>query len=124
MDEDDILADLRIAWGSAYYDLQDELADASFIAAGVGVAEAQAKHPYTDRTGNLTGTATPADTIDQGERGALMAWPMPYGTYVDEGTTRSKAYPFTPVAADAAETSLQGLTEVAAERFARRLSSE
>ena len=118
----DMLDDLKAAWAPAVAELEAELADASFVAAGVGVRAAQDSHPYTDRTGNLTGTAEAADDARNGERGAVMVWPMPYGEYVDKGTARSKPYPFTPVAREAAESALQGLAQTAADRFASRLS--
>lgn len=119
----DMLDDLKAAWAPALAELESELADASFVAAGVGVQAAQQSHPYTDRTGDLTGTAEAADDARNGKRGALMVWPMPYGEYVDKGTSRSKAYPFTPIAREAADTALQGLAQTAADRFASRLSS-
>src|ERR1043166_3002481 len=70
-------------------------------AADEGVKAEQADHPYTDRTRNPTGSAhvEPAD----GGEGFDMVWPAPYANFVDKGTSRAKASPFTPIAEERAE---------------------
>jgi hypothetical protein len=66
---------------------------------------------YTDRTGHLSGIGdggsdenSHADQTEDGE--AEMIWPVDYASFVDEGTTRSRAYPFTPRAKEVAAKTL------------------
>ncbi len=46
-----------------------------------------------------SGEVVPADAVVfNGDVSALMQWPQPYASFVDQGTQRSKPYPFTPQA--------------------------
>jgi hypothetical protein len=119
---DDFLADFQRDWDAGLRQLTTELEGASFDAATDGIRAAQESHPYTDRTGDLTGYATPAEDVQRGERGASMQWPMPYASFVDKGTSRSAAYPFVPLAMQVATTSLEANAERAADNIAALLS--
>lgn len=90
--------ELRRAFAGGARELRDDLAKDAYRAARDGIARAKADHPYTDRTGQLTGTATVEITRVNGDVSALMQWPQPYASFVDQGTQRSKPYPFTPQA--------------------------
>lgn len=59
-------------------------------AARQAAAFAKAKHPYTDRTGNLTKSIQSVPTAE----GAYLSARMPYGSFVEYGTVRNKAYPY------------------------------
>lgn len=80
--------------------------------AGVA-ASARADHPYTDRTGSLTGSieALPARDVGGRVEGGVVAG-MSYASYVENGTERSRPYPYlAPAARD---------TEPYAEEIAER----
>ncbi len=65
---------------------------------------ARAEHPYTDRTGNLTASieALPARAVGDRVEGGVVAG-MDYASYVDEGTSRARPYPYMEPAARATE---------------------
>jgi hypothetical protein len=87
-------------------------------AAALGIEAAQTHHDYTDRTYKLTGDATTeiisADPYDPEFE---MVWPVPYAGFVDEGTKRSKPYPFTPIAKAAAQGALEINGDTAVDEF-------
>lgn len=111
-------------WETSMQRFAARLDDVSLEAARAGVVEAQQDHPYTDRTQNLTNTAYARKAAGgrgaggrfEASGGAYMAWPMFYGSYVDQGTSRSRPYPFTPKAERAAQRELRkGIERVIAE---------
>lgn len=60
-----------------------------------GMAQAKASHPYTDRTGDLTReTSTTVYAVTVNGAAGEMVWLMPYAGFVENGTSRSRAYPF------------------------------
>lgn len=69
-----------------------------------GAQEAKATHRYTDRTGNLTASirAVPGVYARTGSDGDIVAT-MPYASYVENGTYRSRPYPFMAQAYQRAE---------------------
>lgn len=103
------------AWKSAMVDLQHDLDEASTEAAQAGVDAVKASHPYTDRTGDLTGTARQEKNYVLG--GADMVWPEDYADFVD----RKKTFNFTANASRVAEAELrakvEGVSEKAAGKF-------
>lgn len=105
---DELIAD----WHRECATLDTNLGRGAMKAAGEGVAEAKANHPYTDRTGDLTASShvNPKSGDD-----AEMVWPMGYAGYVDEGTTRSKPYPYTPGAVVKATSELEANSDKAAQ---------
>jgi hypothetical protein len=67
--------------------LSDAARRAAEAGAREGVAEAKAKHAYTDRTGKLTGTATSyLEASAPGGSVAVMKWPQRYASFVENGT--------------------------------------
>lgn len=109
---DQWLAQVTAAW----HQLGSDLVEGNFQAAKAGVWEAQQDHPYTDRTQDLTNTAHPIYNFD-GQGNAAMNWPMFYAPFVNFGTSRSKPYPFVPIAKRKADADLKWHTRRAVERF-------
>lgn len=99
--------------------LADDLHRAGVQAAKDGVALARASHPYEDRTGDLTGEAHVEEDHTTG--GGLMTWPVDYASYVDKGTSRARAYPFTPKAIKLAAVMLREGVNEAIAKFRRVL---
>ena len=120
------LFELRLAMAVADERLADGLRKVSMKAAEAGILEARTDHPYTDRTFHLSGlgdggddTNSHATETDDGE--AYMVWPVPYASFVDKGTSRSRPYPFTPQAEDKAAEVLQRETELMVDRVMTKL---
>jgi hypothetical protein len=105
-------------WKGEIAHLEGELQVASWQAASDGVSAERRDHPYTDRTYDLTNTATP-ESDENGE--ADMVWPQEYASFVDEGTSRSAAYPFTPLAKDAAAKSIEAGARAAVDHIEERM---
>lgn len=118
---DDVLALEGVA-EEAVTELLNDVALAVRNAAEEGVREATVNHPYTDRTYRLSTTAR-ASAMSRGkfEKEVDMVWPAPYAGFVDEGTSRSKAYPFTPQASAKAEETLERDVDAAVDKFVRKL---
>jgi hypothetical protein len=124
----------RVAAGIAH--LEADLREATLDAAAAGVKAAQREHSYTDhrdpkRSHHYRGSLGLTDTAhaEQPRVGglragieAIMAWPAPYAVFVDKGTSRARAYPFTPTAEQAAKASLDTGVRRALETFARAVS--
>ena len=103
----DGVTDLRRTWRLEVTTLRGNLARETHRAAKAGVRAAKDTHPYTDRTGQLTGTATVEMLTVNGEATALMQWPMTYASFVNLGTRRARPYPFTPHAERTTESLLE-----------------
>jgi hypothetical protein len=100
-------------------DLLRDIDQATMDAARSGVWEAQQDHPYTDRTQQLTNTAHP----EKGKVGeSHMVWPMFYAGFVNDGTSRSRPYPFVPIALAKAREVLEEKIKKAVERMATAVS--
>ena len=116
---------LKAAFRRADDELRLELREVSLNAAAEGIRAARSEHPYTDRTYHLSGEGDGGSDenshAEQRRDGiAEMVWPVEYASFVDEGTNRSRPYPFTPQAHARAEQILQEGTERAvAEVLAR-----
>ena len=116
---DELGADVFIAAAEADRDLDAAAAKA----AEYGVQTMQASHPYQDQTYNLSGSMVVEPV--EGARGRLeadMVIPAPYAKYVDEGTSRNRAYPFTPLGRHVAEEALEQEAESALARYAGKVS--
>lgn len=111
------LEELKIAAAHAEEDLRDELRTVSLEAAESGIQEAQANHPYEDQTFRLSGSARAVPVRGEAE----MRWPADYASHVDEGTSRARAYPFTPQATQRATAALEAGAERAVKRFIRKI---
>ena len=112
------LAELEVEWQAGCAQLDRDLETASFQAAKDGVESMKDSHPYTDRTGNLTGSMN-ANALAVG---AEMRVEMPYAGFVDKGTSRNRPYPFTPLAERTAENSLNVRAAFAAEDLAAKMN--
>lgn len=115
------------------------LRGASLEAAAAGILAARQDHPYTDRTFHLSGEGDGGDDenshAEQSTRGgsrngpqdedeAKMVWPVRYAGFVDKGTSRSRAYPFTPIAEQIAENVLGNASEQAVDDACREFDSK
>ncbi len=113
------LDELASDWFSAvdYLSVQD-LPEVCLAAAEDAVVEMQHNHPYTDRTQFLTG-GMHARKGRQTRRTceAVVEFMAPYSKYVDEGTSRSKPYPFVFIGEEKAEISLERRCAQALDRF-------
>ena len=113
------VSELKERVAAAMPELEANVERANIQAAEEGIRAAQTEHPYTDRTGDLTGEA---HVEPDGNGKALMVWPMEYATFVDEGTSRAAAYPFTPLAEKVAADALPAKVEAAVEEFAATIT--
>lgn len=102
--------------------LADDLHAAGMKAAQAGIDAEKAYHPYTDRTHDLTDTAHVEEDVADG--GGVMLWPMPYADYVDQGTSTSRPYPFTPLAMQVADRELEEEAKAAEARFKEALERD
>lgn len=107
--------------GEAAFDALDEavgdaIEDAVNRAAGVIAHAAAAEHPYTDRTGDLTGSieALPAVRTAEGARGGVLAG-MNYASHVE-----ARGYAFLEPAAQRSEGRLDHDLHDALETAVRR----
>jgi len=98
--------------------LMPNLAEAVKATSEAGAHEAQANHPYTDRTRDLTKSihAEPARISGRNVDGAIVADEY-YASFVNNGTSRSKPYPFMPIAERKANDVIEENTERACDRF-------
>lgn len=99
--------------------LGDAIEDAVNRGAGVIAHAARADHPYTDRTGDLSGSieALPAVRTDDGARGGVLAG-MDYASHVE-----AKGYAFLEPAAQRSEGRLDEELDRALEDAIRRGAS-
>lgn len=100
------LAEFHSQWTDTVDAFVHDCDNAALAAAVAGVEAAQADHPYTDRTYQLSGSAHAEPRSGVRSPGAVMIWPADYASYVNNGTERSKPYPFVPRAMEAAEAAL------------------
>lgn len=112
------LEELKAEWAAGCDQLGKDLEEATLLAAKDGIESEKASHPYQDRTGDLTGEAH-ANAM---ARGAAMIWGQRYSSFVNNGTSRSAAYPFTPLAERTAENSLNVRAAYAAEDLVTKMN--
>jgi hypothetical protein len=103
---------LKARWSAVVHDLEDDLARGSLDAAD-----------YEDRTYNLSGSmhVVPATDAD-GKREAELQVDAEYASYVDQGTSRSRAYPFMALGEHAAEEALQTNAQSAADVASEKMN--
>jgi hypothetical protein len=126
---------LRHRIDGALEHLEADLREATLDAAAAGVTEAQRNHTYKDHRDpkkshrwkgmlGLTDTShAEQPNVGNLRRGleAIMSWPAPYAVFVDKGTSRARAYPFTPQADKAARAKLDDSVERALAMFKRAM---
>ena len=120
------MASLEREWAAACEGSAKAFKDAAQRAAKAGVEEAQQNHPYTDRTQDLTNTASPVDAGGDGQHfggDVEMTWPKEYASFVDRGTSRSRPYPYVKNAERAAKAALPDEVKVAISDLKRRAES-
>lgn len=116
-------SDLEGLWKGVRDEITLEMAKDVEAACEEAIAEVQGEHPYQDHTYHLTDTAT-AKLESSDYRGAtgVLVWPMDYASYVDQGTSRAKAYPFVERTTDHADRILLFRTESSVDRALTRLA--
>lgn len=116
---DELIADVN----EAALECEKDMGAASLAAADYGVRVMQESHPYTDRTYNLSGGMhTEPVNGPNGAPEAEIVVPATYAKYVDEGTSRNRPYPFTPLGAHAAGEALEQEAEKALDAFGNKIS--
>jgi hypothetical protein len=125
------LSEFRSRISRAAEQLQLDVREGVLDAARQGIEEARRNHSYQDRTGALSGYtespdggATSAEQVTNlppGEEAADMVWPPFYASFVDKGTSRSRPYPYTPQATEAADRALDTNLARAVENFERNI---
>lgn len=103
--------------------LDVEMPEAVTACAKLTADEAARSHPYTNRSRELEKHTVPgvtSGTFSQGTLHGEAIGDTPYGKFVDEGTARSRAFPFLAPAAERAEADASRELERGAERAACR----
>jgi hypothetical protein len=114
---------LKDRWSAVVHDLEDDLARGSLDAADYGVSTMQESHPYQDRTYNLSGSMHVVPATDgEGKREAELRVDAEYASFVDQGTSRNRAYPFMSLGEHAAAEALQTNAQAAADAAAARMN--
>lgn len=115
---DELSADLN----SAYSYLSQDLQTAVLQAGDDAVTAMQVDHPYTDRTQMLTGGmyCKPFGRNTKTRAEAVVMFKAPYAKFVNDGTSKSKPYPFIPVGMAAARDSLVDRCSYALSVFCKR----
>lgn len=109
-------------WATAFDYLVQDIEHAAQEAAEAAIDEMQRNHPYTDRTGQLTGGMYVRD----GQRTRLrctkfVEFIAPYAKFVNDGTVRSRPYPFLPQGVEAAQKRLDECMDDATAAFCKNL---
>lgn len=119
---------IRFAGGDEALDdlftaLDRELSNGLQRAAELVALQASTTHPYTDRTGGLSRSIQAAPVIGSiathNLRGVVVAG-EDYASFVEEGTSRSRPYPYLAPAAAAVDAAISTEGEKALEAAARR----
>lgn len=118
--------ELERAWNDATAHLDQNAQFVALYAAEGAVQAMQKRHPYTDRTGTLSGTMhaeREGDTVLDGDRAhvAQAVVPADYASYVNNGTSRSRAFPFLPRGEQAAQRIGEREMDDACDQFAREV---
>lgn len=115
---DELAGDLS----AAIDDFGTDLREAVMRAGESAVQEMQQNHPYQDQTQRLTGGMQ----CRQGRQTrytaqAEVTFEAPYAKYVNDGTVKSRAYPFLPQGMRAAELELERCVDTAIGLFCTTL---
>ncbi len=99
---------LEIAVPFAMEELGRELTSVVDLAGAAAIKEMQGNHPYTDRTFLLTSgmRLQRFGRMTRTRAQAIVTFDAPYANLVNDGTWKSKAYPFMPQGERAAEREL------------------
>lgn len=113
------LEELEAALDRAEVDIRDGVVRAVERAVVEGAGEAYQRHTYQDQTGNLTDSIDARMTDEGGEdeyttgAAGVIEAKAPYASFVENGTSRSKARPFMSFAYEKAERVLEREIEIA-----------
>lgn len=103
--------------------LDDEARAAMLEGARLVADEAAAHHPYTNRTGRLQSRTVAGRVRGNASRGRVSADVLGdtrYGSFVEEGTSRSRPYPYlAPAAAAKGDEVAEGVAEACARALER-----
>jgi len=109
--------------GSLAAMLDDEARAAMLDGARIVADEAAAHHPYTNRTGRLQSRTVAGRVRGNASRGRVSAEVLGdtrYGSFVEEGTSRSRPYPYlAPAAAAKGDEVAEGVAEACARALER-----
>lgn len=109
--------------GSLAAMLDDEARAAMLDGARIVADEAAAHHPYTNRTGRLQSRTVAGRVRGNASRGRVSADVLGdtrYGSFVEEGTSRSRPYPYlAPAAAAKGDEVAEGVAEACARALER-----
>lgn len=89
--------EVRDAFASLASGLDEALEGAVRAGAAVVVQQAKSQHSYRDRTGRLTRSIrayAPRGRFTRGTLAVEIIADTPYASYVERGTSRSRAYPY------------------------------
>lgn len=106
---------LEIATEVAREHISRDLGTSVLEAADEAIREMRTAHSYTDRTYRLTDTMTRKLRSTRNTATATITFGAPYAKFVNDGTKKSKPYPFVPgglvVAEKVLEHSIEGVIE-------------
>ena len=103
--------------------LDEEVPAAMNAAARLVADDAANQHPYQNRTGRLQSRTVPGVVRGLVSRGLVTGEVLgdtPYGSFVDQGTSRNRPYPFLEPAFARKEPEVDALLDNALERAATR----
>lgn len=109
--------------GSLAAMLDDEARAAMLDGARIVAEEAATNHPYTNRTGRLQSRTVAGLVRGNASRGRVrvdVLGDTRYGSFVEEGTSRSRPYPYlAPAAAAKGDEVAEGVAEACARAIER-----
>lgn len=112
-------------WNVAIEEFARDLDRCVMLPAQAAVTAMKSSHPYTDRTWLLTNTmdAVPGRRSHwQAEADVIFG--APYAKFVNDGTVKSRPYPFIPIGLRAAGPKLEDCVEDAMMQFCRIASGK
>lgn len=120
------LGDFAEAWARAEAELTIDLAACADGAAQAGIEAYQANHPYTDRTGLLSGIGQDGPYHRPGRRSrwqstTVIEFEAPYANIVNDGSKTARPYPFVPIIEAGGVPELERLLDGAIDLFLERL---
>lgn len=94
---DRVYLDVEPLIGAILASVDDAVAEGVLDGARVVAEQAAAVHPYTNRTGNLQRRTQAGRVVGRASRGLVrvdVLGDTRYGSFVEEGTSRNRAYPY------------------------------
>ncbi len=94
---DRVYLDVEPLIGAILASVDDAVAEGALDGARIVAEQAAAVHPYTNRTGNLQRRTQAGRVVGRASRGLVrvdVLGDTRYGSFVEEGTSRNRAYPY------------------------------